>query len=485
MANIAVNATISARDAASKNIKTVNKALGALGNTASQIGADFRKVALGIAGVAAGVGAFTVSAIKGAAADEAATAKLTAALKARKLGTDSVLAAVERQIIAGQKLAFTDDEVRASIEASTRFTKNYSQATKIQNVAMELSRSTGMSLADATIAVGKAYQGNGGKLLKTLGINAKVIKGQAALNAILAKTKGSAAAYADTLEGSFSVVSIQAGELKEQFGAAFLPAVTRLFKGLAPYMERFSGVITALTPKLQRFADQLVTKILDKLPMLMGQFEAEFPKAIIKVEQFIDKIGGIGKGADDLLGPGGSITLLVTGIGAAFGGLKGAIAANLVKDGMDPFTALVVANIAAQIPASLAAALTGSIVNQAIAAYGAKMAAATVTTTVAGGLGGAAGGVAAGVGGTVATGAAGVAGVSAGVVAGALALPVAIPLALKALGFGEGSLAVSGADPRLIAAAQATTNNIYIGTGKVDTVVTDSINRTGTFKRGR
>jgi len=250
-------------------------------------------------------------------------------------------------------------------------------------------------------------------------------------------------------------------------------------------MERFSGVITALTPKLQRFADQLVTKILDKLPMLMGQFEAEFPKAIIKVEQFIDKIGGIGKGADDLLGPGGSITLLVTGIGAAFGGLKGAIAANLVKDGMDPFTALVVANIAAQIPASLAAALTGSIVNQAIAAYGAKMAAATVTTTVAGGLGGAAGGVAAGVGGTVATGAAGVAGVSAGVVAGALALPVAIPLALKALGFGEGSLAVSGADPRLIAAAQATTNNIYIGTGKVHTVVTDSINRTGTFKRGR
>jgi hypothetical protein len=30
-----------------------------------------------------------------------------------------------------------------------------------------------------------------------------------------------------------------------------------------------------------------------------------------------------------------------------------------------------------------------------------------------------------------------------------------------------------------------TYNNIYIGTGKVDTVVTDSINRTGTFKRGR
>ena len=468
MANVTVNATISARDAASKNIKTVNKALGTLGNTASQIGADFRKMALGIAGVAAGVGAFTVSAIKGAAADEAATAKLTAALKARKLGTDSVLAAVERQIIAGQKLAFTYDEVRASIEASTRFTKKYSQATKIQNVARELSRATGMSLADATIAVGKAFQGNGGKLLKTLGINAKVISGQKALNAILAKTKGSAAAYANTLEGSFSVVSIQAAELKEQFGAAFLPAVTRLFKGLAPYMDRFSGVITALTPKLQRFADQLVTKILDKLPMLMAQFESEFPKAIIKLEQFIDKIGAIGKGADSLLGPGGSITLLVTGIGAAFGGLKGAITANLLKDGMDPFTALVVSNILAQIPLALATAITNQIVAGAVTKFGVAMAAASTGSAAAGA--------------ALAGGAGAVAGFGGAAIAGAAALPFGLALGLNALGVDK--LAVSGV-PSSFGPNGPITNNIFIGTGKVDTVVTDSINRTGTFKRGR
>lgn len=517
MANVTVNATISARDAASKNIKTVNKALGNLGNTASKIGADFRKVALGIAGVAAGIGAFTVSAIKAAAADEAATAKLTAALKARKLGTDSVLAAVERQIIAGQKLAFTDDEVRASIEASTRFTKNYSQATKIQNVAMELSRATGIDLATATIQVGKAFQGNGSKLLKTLGINAKVIKGQAALNAILAKTKGSAAAYADTLEGSFSVVSIQAGELKEQFGAAFLPAVTRLFKGLAPYMERFSGVITALTPKLQRFADQLVTKILDKLPMLMGQFEAEFPKAIIKVEQFIDKIAGIGKGADSLLGPGGSITLLVTGIGAAFGGLKGAIAANLVKDGMDPFTALVVANIAAQVPAALAAALTGQIVAGAVSKFGIAMAGSAAAGAVVPGAGGAAALAAGGL--SVAALAPFVIGVLA--VAGVIAAIATVANGVKGKTLAELAAESPAGPPRpgqtsttykgpaigplpgtpgsftpfagmtptpgapMIGATSTTAFNIFIGTGKVDTVVTDSINRTGTFKRGR
>jgi hypothetical protein len=512
MANVTVNATISARDAASKNIKTVNKALGNLGNTASKIGADFRKVALGIAGVAAGIGAFTVSAIKAAAADEAASAKLAAALKARGFATAEVTKAVEAQILAGQKLAFTDDEVRASVEASTRFTKNYTEAQKIQSVAMDLARSTGMSLADATIQVGKAFQGNGGKLLKTLGITGKVVKGQAALDAILGKTKGSALAYADTLEGSFSVLSIGAGELKEQFGDAFLPAVTKLFKGLAPYMDRFSGIITAMTPKLQRFADQLVTKILDKLPMLMGQFEAEFPKAIIKVEQFIDKLGGIGKGADDLLGPGGSITLLVTGIGAAFGGLKGAITANLVKDGMDPFTALIVANIAAQVPASLAAALTGQIVTKAVAAFGASVAAASA--------GGAAASAAAGVGGTAATGGLtallGAAFLPVSILAISVAAAAALSNAITDKGMtdkvgGNGVVDIFGTTAattagggfdlgefwRFVTTGQrtpttpagpvsgATTNNIFIGTGKVDTVVTDSLKRTGNYSRGR
>jgi hypothetical protein len=468
MANVTVNATISARDAASKNIKTVNKALGTLGKTASNIGADFKKVALGIVGVAAGISAFTASAIKDAAADEAATAKLNAALKARGFASEKVAAAVERQIKLGQDLAFTDDEVRASVEASTRFTKKYSEAQKIQSVAMELARSTGMDLATATVQVGKAFQGNGGKLLKTLGINAKMIKGQDALNAILKKTKGSAAAYGNSVQGSFSVLSIKAQELKEQFGGAFLPAVTKLFKGLAPYMDRFTSLIAANTPKLQRWADIIVNKILDKLPSLFAQFESEVPKALITIEKFVDKISSIGKGADDLLGPGGSITLLVSGIGAAFGGLKGAITANLLKDGMDPFTALVVANILAQIPLALATAITNQIVAGAVTKFGVAMATASTGSAAAGA--------------ALSAGAGAVAGFGGAAVAGAAALPFGLALGLKALGVNQ--LAVSGV-PSSWGPNGPMTNNIYIGTGKVDTVVTDSINRTGTFKRGR
>ena len=507
MPNVAVNATISARDAASKNIKTVNKALGTLGNTASRIGADFRKVGLGIIGVAAGVGAFTASAIKDAAADQAATAKLNAALKARGLATESVLAAVEKQIAAGQKLAFTDDEVRGSIEASTRFTKNYAVAQKIQTVAMNLARTTGMSLEEATLAVGKAYQGNGGKLLKTLGIEAKAIKGQKALNAILGKTKGSAAAYADTVEGSFQVLAIGAAELKEQFGDAFLPAVTKLFKGLAPYIDKFANTIKANTPQLQRWADTVVTRILENLPRVFREFQRLVPRALKGIEGFVDKISGIGKEADGLLGPGGSITLLITGIGAAFGGLKGAITANLVKGGMDPFTALIVANIAAQVPAALASALVSTIVNQAIAAYGAKMAAATVATnaipgTTPGGggfnpigfLGTAFGTVAASVGALFAVQQVQNAAQTQALEAYAknetpLWQKLITPWLWPEL-FSSGSTPTSGipafsgatSDPM----TAKYTSNIYIGTGKVDTVVSDSLTRLGSNpSRGR
>jgi hypothetical protein len=508
MPNVQVNATISARDAASKNIKKVNSALGTLGNTARSIGSDFRKLGLGAIGLAAGVGAFTASAIKDAAADQAATAKLNAALKARGLATESVLAAVEKQIVAGQKLAFTDDEVRASVEASTRFTKNYSTATKIQNVAMELARSTGMSLADATIQVGKAYQGNGGKLLKTLGIEAKAVKGQQALNAILGKTKGSAAAYADTVEGSFQVLAIGAAELKEQFGDAFLPAVGKLFKGLAPYIDRFSKLIAKNTPKLQQWADTIVNKILNNLPALFAKFERYVPKALKGIEGFIDKISGIGKEADGLLGPGGSITLLVTGIGAAFGGLKGAITANLVKGGLDPFTALIVGNIAAQIPVALANALISSLVTKAVAGFGASLAAATTTATAASAAGAAAAGGGAAVAAASITAIVGTALLAAiPIVAGAFAVDSSIKQAQMADALVKLAqkldiknrttplvTAPTGTDtqseivrmlffPKATTSESTTTNNIYIGTGKVDTVVSDSITRLA--RRGR
>jgi hypothetical protein len=366
---VTLNATISARDAASKNINRVNRSLSGLGNTAKQIGSDFKRVALFTSGLAIAAAGFTAVAIKGAVADAAAQAKMMAVLKARGLATESVTAAIDAQIAAAAKLGFTDDEVRASVEASTRFTKDYTVAQKIQAVAMDLSRSTGMSLADATLQVGKAYTGTGAKLFKVLGITNKNIKGQKALDAILGKTGGTAKAYGETAEGAFAALSIQAAELQESFGAAFLPAVTKLFIGLQPHLERFGNYIKAATPTIEKFTVELVDKFLAKLPGWIAAAEQKFPELLRQIGRFADDIKGVGKSADGLLGPGGSITLLVTGIGAAFGGLRGAIAANLLKGGVDPIKAYFIATVGAGVLQGVTDGLTKSLTSAAVTKF--------------------------------------------------------------------------------------------------------------------
>jgi hypothetical protein len=433
---VTLNATISARDAASKNIKRVNSALSGLGNTAKQVGADFRKVALVTAGLAAGAAAFTASAIKDAAADQAAQAKLLAALKARGLATDSVTAAIDAQIAAAAKLGFTDDEVRASVEASTRFTKNYAVAQKMQTVAMDLARSTGMSLEEATLAVGKAYQGTGGKLLKNLGITAKGVKGTAALNAILAKTKGSAEAYGNTAEGAFAALSIQAAELKESFGEAFLPAVTKLFKGLQPFLDRFSNYIKAATPTIEKWSTELVDKLLAKLPGWIAAAEEKFPSLLRQIGKFVDDIKGVGKSADGLLGPGGSITLLVTGIGAAFGGLRGAIATNLLKGGVDPIKAYFISTVGAGVLQGVIDGMTKSLTAAAVTKFLALF--KNIPLSVA------------------PTGTPGAPGVPVPVKPGAPSIPPVVPAGGAAATTGLGAVAASFAAPLAVIAAGGT-----------------------------
>ncbi len=364
-----VNFSIVAKDAASRVLKNINKNLTGTRGIAATVGADLKKAALGVAGLASGIAYFTARAIQGAAADEASTAKLLATLKARGLATEGVTAAIDKQIAAAQKLGFTDNDVRSSVELSTRFTKKYSIAQKIQTTAMNLARATGMSLADATLAVGKAYAGTGGKALKNLGITKQGIKGQEALNAILNKTRGTAAAYADTAEGAFTTLSIQAAELKESFGAAFLPAVTKLFKGLQPFLERFRNYIKAATPDIQKFTDKLVTKFLAKLPGWIAAAEEKLPSLFRQFGDFVDSIKGVGKEADRVLGPGGAIRVAITGISAAFGGLRGAIATNLLASGVDPIKAYFISTASAGILEGIIKGMTASLTSAAVTKF--------------------------------------------------------------------------------------------------------------------
>lgn len=269
MANVAVNATISARDAASGNINKVNKSLKAL---------QFGFAAAGIA--AAALAKFAFDAVRAAAEDEMSNARLNAALKARGFLTDDLAAKVKEQTAAMAALGITDDQVRAGIEVGSRFFADQTTILEANSVAADVAAVTGQSLADVITIIGKGAQGQL-KGLRALGI--QVNKGATAqdiLTAISAKYSGIASEIANTTGGKFLSAQVSINEKMEEFGYTLLPAVNEALGFMT------DSVLPALTTQLGLVGEEIdqVTEDhfkplqveLDRLSLAFGDTEGMF-----------------------------------------------------------------------------------------------------------------------------------------------------------------------------------------------------------------
>lgn len=253
MTNVAVNATISARDAASGNINKVNKSLKAL-----QIG-------FAAAGVAAGaLTKFAFDAVKAAADDEMSNARLNAALKARGFLTDGLSRAIKRQTLEMAALGITDDQVRAGIEVGSRFFQDQTTILKANSIAADVAAVTGQSLADVIETIGKGAQGQT-RGLRALGV--QINKGatvQDILNAISAKYSGIAAEIAKTTGGKFLSAQVALNEKMEDFGYRLLPAVNAALdfftQTVAPLVI---GVLENMGSAIGRVIDDHFTPLMD------------------------------------------------------------------------------------------------------------------------------------------------------------------------------------------------------------------------------
>src|SRR3990167_1883972 len=220
-----------ADDKASPVVKSVQ---GSLQNLATQAKSS---ILTGV-GLGAGITAFNLlgravsgvtdllgDAVGQAIADETSIRRLTASLKANVPAWDGDTAAIEKRILAGQKLGFTDDELRASLTVLVGATHDVSKAQELQNAAMDLARFKGIDLGTATDALVK-IEGGRYRILASLGI--KLREGATATEVLAAVTKvaaGQAAAFGDTTEGAMQGASIAIDELKEDLGRELLPVV--------------------------------------------------------------------------------------------------------------------------------------------------------------------------------------------------------------------------------------------------------------------
>ena len=264
------NFVIAAKDAATKPLGNVGKAMGKLKSAA---GTAFK--AIGAAAVAAGAAivAFAASAIMAAAEDEKATIRLNAALKARGFEMDKLTPKVDEQIKAMARLGFTDDDVRAGLEIGSRFFKNQNNLLKANAVAANISAATGKDLASVMMALGKGAQGSTRGLL-ALGI--EVEKG-AKLKDILRladeKYLGVAEEVANSTSGKFAAAQIRFNEAIESFGAKLLPMVNEALTFITEKaLPAFEGLMETLGPIFTDLVDNYVRPLVDSVGELFDIF---------------------------------------------------------------------------------------------------------------------------------------------------------------------------------------------------------------------
>jgi len=265
------NFVIAAKDAATKPLGNVGKAMGKLrgaGVTAFK--------AIGAAAIAAGAAliAFAANAVMAAAEDEKQTIRLNAALKARGYEMDQLKPRIEEQIKAMARLGFTDDQVRAGLEVGSRFFKNQENLLRANAVAANIAAATGKDLSTVMMAIGRGAQGSTRGLM-ALGIEVeKGAKLKDILRAADEKYLGVAEEVANSTSGKFAAAQIRFNEAIETFGSKLLPLVNEALAFLTETaLPAFESLMEDLGPIFTDLVDNYVRPLVDSVGELFAIFD--------------------------------------------------------------------------------------------------------------------------------------------------------------------------------------------------------------------
>jgi len=265
------NFVIAAKDAATKPMGNIGKAMGKLRSTA---GAAFK--AIGAAALAAGAAlvAFAANAVMAAAEDEKQTIRLTAALKARGYQMDQLSPKIEEQIKAMARLGFTDDQVRAGLEVGSRFFKNQNNLLRANAVAANIAAATGKDLSTVMLAIGRGALGSTRGLMQ-LGIQVeKGAKLKDILRAADEKYLGVAEEVANSTSGKFAAAQIRFNEAIENFGSKLLPVVNEALAFLTETaLPAFEGLMESLGPVFTDLVDNYVRPLFYSVAELFAIFD--------------------------------------------------------------------------------------------------------------------------------------------------------------------------------------------------------------------
>lgn len=165
---------------------------------------------------------------------EVQTAQTNTILKTMNTSLNEQAAVFQKAAKASMAKAFDDEAGQLALAKLYQRTNDMKFAQEALTSAMDLARYKGISLEDATNALGLAFMGSG-RVLKQLGI--EVEDGASKLDILSAvqdKTKGSAEAFANTYEGKTRMLGVAVGNLKETLGKAIVD-------GISPYVTSLTN----------------------------------------------------------------------------------------------------------------------------------------------------------------------------------------------------------------------------------------------------
>lgn len=237
-------------------IKSAKKAFGGLSSSL--------KSTIGALGV--GIGITTLvntlkDATRAAAEDTKSQALLAQQLRNTTGATDSQISAVEQSISAMQLSAsVADDVLRPAFAQLVRATGDLGVATKLTQLALDVSAGTGRDLGAVSIALSRAYAGN------TTALSRLGIKAQEGVNIFdQLQTQFGGAAEAAAQNDPYQRLTVIFGEIQEKIGIALLPELNKLadffaspagqkeLTGYANLMKELAGVFIFLGTTVAEF----------------------------------------------------------------------------------------------------------------------------------------------------------------------------------------------------------------------------------------
>ena len=165
-----------------------------------------------------------VNSARAAAEDAKSQALLAEQLRNTVGANEAMIASVEQSIGAMQmSAAVADDVLRPAFAQLVRATGDVDQATRLMQIALDVSAATGRDVNAVAIALSRAYQGN------TTALGRLGIKAQDGVD-IFAQLEEQFAGAAETAARNdpFQRLTVIFGELEEQIGQMFLPYLNEI-----------------------------------------------------------------------------------------------------------------------------------------------------------------------------------------------------------------------------------------------------------------